>query len=112
MSLLWTTATTGGYPTSDTVENLTKHYTHADGPSWDAVKHGYIEGHPANQEMREDIRQNGIKVPIKVDYDQSPPQVVDGHTRLWHAEALGLKEVPVQHSTFGEAHYGDDWLGF
>lgn len=105
--------TAGEHPRTDSVENITKNYRFADGDSWQDVKDNYVMDR-SNRAMREDIRQNGIKKPILIDYDQSPPEVVDGHTRLYHAEALGMKHVPVEHSTFADAHYYKDaakrWL--
>jgi hypothetical protein len=96
------------YPHTDSVENITKNYRFSDADSWPEARENFVEDHPASRAMREDIRQNGIKKPILIDYDQHPPEVVDGHMRLWHAEALGMKHVPVEHSTFADAHYYKD----
>lgn len=96
------------HPRTDSVANITQHYRFADADSWPEARENFIEDHPASRAMREDIRQNGIKKPILIDYDQDPPEVVDGHSRLWHAEALGMKHVPVEHSTFADAHYYKD----
>jgi len=96
------------HPRTESVANITQNYHFADGGSWQDVKDNYDQNHPAMRAMREDIRQNGIQKPILIDYDQDPPEVVDGHTRLMHAEALGMKHVPVEHSTFADAHYYKD----
>ena len=50
---------------------------------------------PPWEARREDIRRNGIKDPIPIDYGQDPPKVLDGYTRLSVAHQLGLKVVPV-----------------
>lgn len=85
------------HPRTDSVANITKNYQFADGDSWEEVRDNYNLDHPKMQKMKEDIRQNGIKKPIAIDYEQSPPKVLDGHTRLVHAESLGMKHVPVRH---------------
>jgi hypothetical protein len=92
-------------PVEDSVGNITRNYKFADGQSWDEVKANYDTSHPAHREMHEDVRRNGIREPIVVDYNQDPPEVVDGHTRLMHAEALGMDKVPVRHNTFADHHY-------
>jgi ribosomal protein L34E len=87
------------YPTRERTQNITRNFAFADGDSWNAVRGNYIEGHPKTQQMRENIRQNGINKPIPIDYEQDPPKVLDGHTRLFHADALGMTHVPVRHVT-------------
>lgn len=97
--------TASGHPTRESVHNIVHNFAFADGDSWDEVKANYDTSHPSQRKLRQDIKDNGIREPIKIDYDQSPPEVVDGHTRLMHAESLGHTHVPVEHSTFADAHY-------
>ena len=76
---------------------MTTKFQYADGPSWDAVKDNYVFGAPNMRAMQSDIRKNGIQKPIPVDYEQKPPKVIDGHTRLALAERAGLTHVPTEH---------------
>lgn len=89
----------------ESLHKILNTFAFADAPSWQEVKDNYHLDRLASHPDREDIRQHGIREPIAVDYGQSPPQVVDGHTRLIHAEALGLTHVPVKNTTFAEHHY-------
>lgn len=108
MSLLWTVAATGGHPTSEPVAHITKHYTFADADSWPEVKENYDLDHPTMRAMFDDVKRNGVRKPIRIDYEQEPPQVVDGHTRLMAAEAAGHEHIPVKHGTFADVHYYDE----
>ena len=87
------------HPTRDSVPRITHEYSFADGDSWPEVRDNFVMDHPSMRRMRDDIRQNGIQKPIAIDYEQTPPRVLDGHTRLAHAEALGMSHVPVRHVT-------------
>lgn len=92
-------------PRTERIDHIIQNYRFADGDSWEEVRDNYDPDHPATHKMRKDIKENGVREPIKIDYDQSPPEVVDGHTRLWHAHELGHEHIPVEHSTFADAHY-------
>jgi hypothetical protein len=72
-------------------------YQFRDGPSWGDVKENYDFDHPKMRTLEEDVRRHGVRIPIPVDYEQKPPKVVDGHTRLAMAERVGLKRVPTEH---------------
>lgn len=99
-------------PGHESLHKILHTFRFADGESWEGVKANYDMSHPVHQQMRESIRQHGIQEPIAIDYEQSPPEVVDGHTRLMHAEALGHHTVPVKHTTFADHHYYGSRLGF
>jgi hypothetical protein len=105
MSLLWKAAVEAAYPTREPVSHITSNYSFADGDSWPEVKENYDTNHPRMKSMFDDVRRNGVTEPIRIDYEQSPPQVVDGHTRLMAAEAAGHTHVPVKHGTFADVHY-------
>jgi GNAT superfamily N-acetyltransferase len=92
-------------PGHESLHKILTTFRFADAPTWSAVKDNYHLDQLARHPDREDIRQHGIREPIAVDYEQDPPEVVDGHTRLIHAEALGLKHVPVKNTTFADHHY-------
>lgn len=109
MSLLWKTAVSDGYPTSEPVSKITNEYSFADADSWPEAKENYNIDHPKMRAFFDDVKRNGVQKPIRIDYEQSPPQVVDGHTRLMAAEAAGHTHIPVKHGTFADVHYyGDD----
>lgn len=91
-------------PRQEPVSKILSEYAFDDGPDWASVRDNFVGTAPSMRKMREDIRQHGIDKPISIDYSQTPPRVVDGHTRLYHAEALGLEHVPVVDRTFDDAH--------
>jgi hypothetical protein len=99
-------------PDHEALHKILRTFRFADAPNWEAVKANYDLDHPAHREMREHIRQHGIQEPIAIDYEQDPPEVVDGHTRLIHAEELGHHSVPVKNTTFADHHYYASRLGF
>jgi rifampin ADP-ribosylating transferase len=86
------------------VSKILSEYAFDDAPDWASVRENYNTDVPAMRRMREDIRQNGIQKPISIDYSQDPPRVTDGHTRLLHAEDLGLTHIPVVDRDFWDAH--------
>lgn len=43
--------------------------------------------------LKEDIRENGVKVPVVVDEDD---QIIDGHHRVRACEELGIEDYPVR----------------
>jgi hypothetical protein len=122
MSLLWVDAV-HHHPTEESVQHIIDNYgfddaypVGASGPeAWADVKSRYVGGlpgeplHPANRKMRNDIARNGIQKPIMINYHEDPPRVIDGHTRLWHAEALGMEKVPVEHNDWWTMHFPQDF---
>lgn len=86
------------YPTSENVERLLK-YRPSDGASWQEVHDGYDWGHPSMRAMVADVAQNGVREPVRVDYEQHPPQITDGHTRVLAAHKAGVDRVPVRHGS-------------
>jgi len=76
------------------VQHMTSRFHFADGDNWAEVRDNYNFDAPNMRAMQDDIKRNGIREPIPVDYSQNPPKVVDGHTRLALAERAGLQTVP------------------
>lgn len=79
----------------DSVENLLS-YQPTDGDTWDEVRELHNWDHPKKRSLVEDIRHNGVKEPVMVDYENDPPTVEDGHTRILAAHKAGVTHVPVQ----------------
>jgi len=48
------------------------------------------------QQLTQDIKENGIKTPIKLYVDNGKALIVEGNHRLCIAIKLGLKTIPVQ----------------
>jgi hypothetical protein len=84
-------------PRRENVATMTSGFQFADGPDWKSVQNNYNFKDPKMRAIQEDIRRRGVREPIPVDYEQTPPKVIDGHTRLALAERAGLKKVPVEH---------------
>lgn len=93
------------HPTQESLDNIKHNFSFADAGSWDEAKENFDMEHPAMKEFVEDVRQRGVQKPVRIDYEQSPPEVVDGHQRLVAADAAGLSHVPVKHGTFADVHY-------
>lgn len=81
---------------TDSVRHMLDHYAPTDFGTWDEVRHNIVWEHPTVRAFVDDVRQNGVKRPIPVDYESSPPRVMNGHTRLLAAERAGLSEVPTR----------------
>jgi GNAT superfamily N-acetyltransferase len=80
---------------TEPLQHILNNFQFADGPNWNAVLDNYEFSAPTLQKMQATIKANGINVPIPIDYSQSPPKVVDGHTRLAMAQRVGMTRVPV-----------------
>ena len=50
--------------------------------------------------LMQDIKENGIKEPIKIIEYEGSRYVVDGHHRLIVAKKLGIRSVPVEEVSF------------
>lgn len=92
MSLLWTTAT--GVRMVPVQELL--RYRPTDGDTWEEVHDNYDWDHPKMKEFVADVRRNGVHTPVPVNYDNDPPTVENGHTRILAAEKAGVTHVPVK----------------
>lgn len=108
------------HPTQESVRHITENYRFADDPgsyhdapagtaltgpkAWKRVTDNFVPEAASQRSLRADIARNGVKEPIRIDYHQDPPLVTDGHTRLFHAQALGMPNVPVKHGEFADVH--------
>lgn len=92
MGLLWITASPRR---TDSVANLLT-YKPTDGATWAEVHDNYDWDHPKMRDLVEDVRRNGVKEPVMVDYENTPPTVEDGHTRVLAAHRAGVTHVPVR----------------
>ena len=82
---------------TESLDKILNTFAFTDGNDWAEVAslYKYIPEVPEMQAMQDDISAHGIKTPIVIDYSQTPPKVLDGHTRLAMAERLGITTVPV-----------------
>ena len=55
-----------------------------------------IKGNDYIDELTKDIKENGIKIPIKLLVDTGKALLIEGNHRLCIAKKLGMKTVPVQ----------------
>lgn len=94
MSLLWKRATSGHRMVS--TAEIMMFYKPSDGDSWSEVHNNYDWEHPKLKGFVDDVKRNGVTRPIPVDYDQKPPQVKNGHTRVLAAFRAGVSHVPVR----------------
>lgn len=86
---------------TENVRHILDNYRPYDFDTWDEVRDNINWDDPSMREFVEDVRRNGVKHPIPVDYEQDPPQVRNGHTRLLAAERAGTETVPArQHEGF------------
>lgn len=92
MSLLWTLATRTWM---EPVQHILDRYRPTDGHTWQEVSDNYDWDHPKHKAFVQDVKANGVRTPIPIDYDNDPPTVEDGHTRLLAAQKAGLTHVPV-----------------
>ena len=108
------------HPTEESVRHIVNNYSFVDDPAsnhdaekgvsrtgpeaWKRVADNYVADTGVHRRMSADIAQHGVKEPIRIDYHQTPPQVTDGHTRLWHANRLGIDRVPVKQGEFSDVH--------
>ena len=62
-----------------------------------------LYGNDYIEKLTSDIKENGIKTPIKLQIDYSKALIVEGNHRLCIAIKLGFKTIPVQvvHGSFG-----------
>lgn len=82
---------------TENLQHILHHFAFNDGPDWETVSANYRWDHPKMREFEDHIARHGIQKPIPIDYGQSPPKVLDGHTRLAAAERVGHTTVPVEH---------------
>ena len=88
-------------PERESVRHILDHYKPTDFDTWDEVRDNHYWHHPKMQAFVEDVQAAGVQRPIPIDYEQDPPRVMNGHTRLLAAEKAGLHDVPVrQHQGF------------
>lgn len=75
---------------------LIRNYTPGDGHTW-ADEFRWLEAHNGSKllKLKSDIFVNGIREPILLGDDG---RIWDGHHRIWVAQLLGIKEVPVEHA--------------
>ena len=85
---------------TESVRHMLDHYRPYDFDTWDEVRHNINWHTPELRAFVDDVRRNGVKRPIPVDYEQDPPQVKNGHTRLLAAERAGIETVPVRQHEF------------
>lgn len=87
---------------TENVRHMLDNYRPYDFDTWDEVRDNNVWDHPKMRAFVDDIRRRGVLRPIPVDYEQDPPQVRNGHTRLLAAELAGVETVPTRQ------HHG--WL--
>lgn len=78
------------------VDHILSAYRPSDGKDWDEVESNYRWEHPKNREFVADVRKNGVQRPVPIDYDETPPVVKNGHTRILAAKRAGQRRVPVR----------------
>lgn len=93
MSLLWFVAS--GHKMVP-VQHILDHFRPSDGATWQEVHDNYNWDHHSLRDFVADVRRNGVTRPVPVDYDQDPPQVKNGHTRILAAMKAGVSHVPVR----------------
>jgi 8-oxo-dGTP diphosphatase len=81
---------------TENVRHILNHYKPYDFDTWDEVRDNIIWDHPEMRAMVDDVRRNGVRRPVPIDYEQDPPVVRNGHTRVLAAEMAGLTRVPVR----------------
>jgi 2'-5' RNA ligase len=91
---------------TEDLDHVIHHFKFSDGDNWHEVLDNYDFDHPIWRGREADVKRNGVREPVPVDYGQEPPKVLDGHTRLALAQRVGLKQVPTQH--YDEMHYHID----
>ncbi|MCW2929909.1 MAG: hypothetical protein JWM19_871 [Actinomycetia bacterium] len=81
---------------TESVRHILDHYKPYDADTWDEVR-GFTDwDHPKVRAFVDDIGRRGVLRPIPIDYEQDPPQVRNGHTRLLSAERAGVETVPTR----------------
>jgi hypothetical protein len=86
---------------TESVAHMLAHYKPYDFDTWAEARDNIVWDHPSVRAFVADVARNGVKRPIPVDYEQDPPQVRNGHTRLLAAERAGITHVPTrQHEGF------------
>jgi ribosomal protein S18 acetylase RimI-like enzyme len=86
---------------TENVAHMLAHYQPTDFGTWAEVDHNFNWDVPENSEFVEDVRRNGVRRPIPVDYESDPPRVMNGHRRLLAAHRAGVETVPTrQHEGF------------
>lgn len=63
---------------------------------FDRCESDNIKGNQYIEELTKDIKENGIKIPIKLLIDSGKALLIEGNHRLCIAKKLGMKTVPVQ----------------
>ena len=81
---------------TESLNKILNTFVFTDGDSWKEVVDNFIFSAQGMKDIQVDIANNGIRIPIPIDYSQTPPKVLDGHTRLAIAQRIGLQAVPVQ----------------
>jgi hypothetical protein len=94
MSLLWTKVA------DNDVRQVPVHevmgYQPTDFPTWKEVHDNFHWDHPTMKNFVKHIGEHGVKKPIRVDYENDPPTVENGHTRALAAAKAGLSHIPVK----------------
>lgn len=78
------------------IQHILSHYLPSDFDTWDEVRDNNDWNHPVRRDFVDDIRRNGVTRPVPIDYEQDPPRVMNGHTRVLAAEMAGVSEVPTR----------------
>jgi hypothetical protein len=81
---------------TESVRHILDHYLPSDFDTWQEVRDNNDWNHPLSREFVEDVRRNGIRRPVPIDYEQDPPRVMNGHTRTLAAEMAGVETVPTR----------------
>lgn len=88
---------------TENVAHMLASYRPYDFDTWPEVEDNFHWDHPVMRAFVDHIRRNGVQRPIPVDYEQNPPQVRNGHTRLLSARRAGITKVPTRQYI----HYAD-----
>jgi hypothetical protein len=78
------------------VSHILSHYQPTDFGTWPEVEGNIRWKHPTNQALVADVKKHGVQRPIPVDYESSPPRVMNGHHRVLAAARAGRKTVPTR----------------
>jgi hypothetical protein len=91
VSLLWVKASVRHEP----IERLLS-FQPTDFPTWQEVHDNFDWDHPKVKAFVADIAKRGVRKPVRVDYENDPPTIENGHTRILAAQKAGRTHVPVR----------------
>ena len=81
---------------TENVKHIINHFKPSDFDTWDEVRNNIDWEAPEPKAFLEHVRANGVQRAIPIDYEQDPPVVMNGHTRLMAAYLTHQSKVPVR----------------